>query len=122
MDALNLDPSGATAMAVGGAVMATPVMLILGYTLARVGASFCSEARNAVFATVSSWFWWAGWFYWGGSEEGGVLTRALRRADGPSCGLSAAAARQAGSADACTLPAPLFQCPQSPVWILPALP
>lgn len=68
VDALNLDPSGATVMAMGGAVVATPAMLILGYTLARVGASFCSEARNAVFATVSPWSWLAGWVDWHGVD------------------------------------------------------
>ena len=37
----------------GMLVMTTPAMLIVGYGAARIGASLCNEARNAVFATIT---------------------------------------------------------------------
>lgn len=53
VDALNADPSGLTPASVAGLMVLGPTSLVLGYGLARIGASFCSEARNAVFASVS---------------------------------------------------------------------
>ena len=48
-----MDPSGMTPAAIGAVVSATPAMLIVGYGVSRVGASFCNEARNAVFAKIT---------------------------------------------------------------------
>lgn len=53
MDALAADPSGMTPAAIGAVVSATPAMLIVGYGVSRAGASFCNEARNAVFAKIT---------------------------------------------------------------------
>ncbi|KAL6774149.1 ATM2 [Auxenochlorella protothecoides x Auxenochlorella symbiontica] len=53
VDALNADPSGLTPASVAGLMVLGPTSLVLGYGLARIGASFCSEARNAVFASVA---------------------------------------------------------------------
>lgn len=36
-----------------GYFAATPAVLVLGYGLARAGASACNEMRNAVFAKAS---------------------------------------------------------------------
>jgi len=54
IDALNLDPSGATPASLSlGLLVATPATLIVGYGAARAGASLCNELRNAVFAKVT---------------------------------------------------------------------
>lgn len=53
VDALSQDPTGASPAVIAGVLAATPPMLVLGYGVARVGASLCNEARNAVFATVT---------------------------------------------------------------------
>lgn len=53
MDALAADPSGMTPAAIGTLLSATPAMLIVGYGVSRAGASFCNEARNAVFAKIT---------------------------------------------------------------------
>lgn len=52
VDTLTLDPSGATPAMVWGMLAMTPAAIIMGYTLTRIGASFCNEARNAVFSSV----------------------------------------------------------------------
>jgi len=48
VDSLALPGAGMDA-----ALWGTPVMLLVGYGAAKAGASFCSEARNAVFSKVS---------------------------------------------------------------------
>ena len=54
IDALTVDPSGATPVSTAlGYAALTPAALIVCYGAARVGASLCNEARNAVFAQVS---------------------------------------------------------------------
>lgn len=52
VDSLAADPSALTPAAVAGVLALTPPALIVGYGVARAGASFCNEARNAVFAQV----------------------------------------------------------------------
>ena len=52
VDALTADPSGLTPAAMAGVLALTPAALVVGYGLARAGASFCNELRNAVFAKV----------------------------------------------------------------------
>lgn len=54
IDALTADPTALTPATVAGVVALTPPALIVGYGVARAGASFCNEARNAVFAKASS--------------------------------------------------------------------
>lgn len=54
IDALTLDPSGATPASLSlGLLIATPATLIVGYGAARASASLCNELRNAVFAKVT---------------------------------------------------------------------
>ena len=53
VDALTVDPTGMTPATVATVVALTPPMLILGYGVSRVGASFCNELRNAVFAKIT---------------------------------------------------------------------
>lgn len=52
VDSLAADPSALTPATVAGVLALTPPALIVGYGVARAGASFCNEARNAVFAQV----------------------------------------------------------------------
>lgn len=53
IDALNIDPTAASAVPVVGVVAMTPAALLLGYGIARSGAAFCGEMRNLVFAKVA---------------------------------------------------------------------
>lgn len=53
VDTLSADPTGLTPATVGTVVAMTPPMLIVGYGVSRIGASFCNEMRNAVFAKVT---------------------------------------------------------------------
>lgn len=53
IDSLTADPTALTPATVAGVLALTPPALIVGYGVARAGASFCNEARNAVFAKVS---------------------------------------------------------------------
>lgn len=53
MDALNVDSSGLTTAPYLGLIQLTPVALLLGYGISRIGAAFCGELRNVVFAKVS---------------------------------------------------------------------
>lgn len=53
VDALALDPTGATPSAMWGVMQLSPVALLLGYGISRAGAAFCGEMRNIVFAKVS---------------------------------------------------------------------
>jgi ABC transporter ATM len=53
IDSLTADPTGLTPATVAGVLALTPPALIVGYGVARAGASFCNEARNAVFAKVT---------------------------------------------------------------------
>ncbi|PRW21021.1 ABC transporter B family member mitochondrial [Chlorella sorokiniana] len=48
IDSLTADPTGLTPATVAGVLALTPPALIVGYGVARAGASFCNEARNAV--------------------------------------------------------------------------
>lgn len=50
MDSLAADPTALTPATVAGVLALTPPALIVGYGVARAGASLCNEARNAVFA------------------------------------------------------------------------
>lgn len=50
IDSLTADPTALTPATVAGVLALTPPALIVGYGVARAGASFCNEARNAVFA------------------------------------------------------------------------
>lgn len=52
IDSLTADPTALTPATVAGVLALTPPALIMGYGVARAGASFCNEARNAVFAKV----------------------------------------------------------------------
>jgi hypothetical protein len=47
---MTADPTGLTPATVAGVFALTPPALIVGYGVARAGASLCNEARNAVFA------------------------------------------------------------------------
>jgi ABC transporter ATM len=53
VDALSIDPTGATTAPYLGMVHLAPTALLLGYGAARAGAAFCGEMRNVVFAKVS---------------------------------------------------------------------
>ena len=57
IDSLAADPSALTPAAVAGVLALTPPALIVGYGVARAGASLCNELRNAVFAQVSVGVW-----------------------------------------------------------------
>jgi ABC transporter ATM len=52
VDALTLDPTGATPVTMLGVLALAPPAALAGYGIARAGASFCSEMRNLVFAKV----------------------------------------------------------------------
>ena len=52
VDSLAADPTAHTPATVAGVLALTPPALIVGYGVARAGASLCNEARNAVFAQV----------------------------------------------------------------------
>ncbi|KAK9825858.1 hypothetical protein WJX81_004932 [Elliptochloris bilobata] len=52
IDALTVDPSGATAMAVP-LTQLLPATLLLGYGAARAGSALCNEVRNAIFAKIT---------------------------------------------------------------------
>lgn len=54
VDALSLDPTGATTSPYMGMLHMAPVALVLGYGAARAGGAFCGEMRNIVFAKVES--------------------------------------------------------------------
>lgn len=54
IDSLTADPTALTPATVAGVLALTPPALIVGYGVARAGAAFCNEARNAVFAKASS--------------------------------------------------------------------
>ncbi|KAL4420535.1 hypothetical protein ABPG75_010191 [Micractinium tetrahymenae] len=53
VDSLAADPSALTPATVAGVLALTPPALIVGYGVARAGASLCNEGRNAVFAQVT---------------------------------------------------------------------
>lgn len=53
VDALTLDPTGATTTAMPLLTL-LPATVLLGYGAARAGAALCNEARNAVFAKACS--------------------------------------------------------------------
>ncbi|KAL4855557.1 ABC transporter B family member 25 [Chlorella vulgaris] len=48
VDSMTADPTGLTPATVAGVFALTPPALIVGYGVARAGASLCNEARNAV--------------------------------------------------------------------------
>jgi ATP-binding cassette subfamily B (MDR/TAP) protein 7 len=54
VDALTMDPSGATPVSMMGLLALTPPTLLAGYGMARAGAAFCGEMRNLVFAKVGA--------------------------------------------------------------------
>ena len=51
IDALNADPTGATAASMP-LIPLLPATLLLGYGAARAASALCNEIRNAVFAKV----------------------------------------------------------------------
>ena len=51
IDALNADPTGATAASMP-LIPLLPATLLLGYGAARAASALCNEVRNAVFAKV----------------------------------------------------------------------
>lgn len=53
VDALAVDPSGSSTIAIAGMVSAVPTTLVLGYGAARAGASLCNEMRNAIFSEIT---------------------------------------------------------------------
>lgn len=53
VDTLAADPAGLTPANIGTVMALTPAMLVVGYGASRVGASFCNELRNAVFAKIT---------------------------------------------------------------------
>jgi hypothetical protein len=53
VDALAIDPTGATPGALWGVLTLGPVALLMGYGISRAGAAFCGEVRNIVFAKVT---------------------------------------------------------------------
>jgi uncharacterized membrane protein len=50
IDSLTADPTALTPATVAGVLALTPPALIVGYGVARAGATLCNELRNAVFA------------------------------------------------------------------------
>ena len=52
VDALTLDPTGATPVTMLGLLALTPPAMLAGYGMARAGSAFCGELRNLVFAKV----------------------------------------------------------------------
>ncbi|GBF89753.1 metal ABC transporter permease [Raphidocelis subcapitata] len=53
VDALAIDPTGATPGALWGVLTLGPVAMLMGYGISRAGAAFFGEMRNIVFAKVS---------------------------------------------------------------------
>eukprot|EP00877_Chromochloris_zofingiensis_P009454 jgi/Chrzof1/4762/Cz14g25100.t1 len=53
VDALNIDPTGATTSTYLGMFHLSPIACLMGYGISRAGAAFCGEMRNVVFAKVS---------------------------------------------------------------------
>lgn len=52
VDALNIDPTGATTSTYLGMFHLSPIACLMGYGISRAGAAFCGEMRNVVFAKV----------------------------------------------------------------------
>lgn len=53
VDSLSIDPTGLTTSPYLGLLHLGPLALLTGYGISRIGASFCGELRNVVFAKVS---------------------------------------------------------------------